>query len=49
MIFSPAAIDDANRRIRQLIWNEPLPPDELEGVNNILRMIKYHENMNNAM
>ena len=49
MIFSPAAIDDAGHRIRQLIWNEPLSPDELSGLNNILRMLKHHENMNNAM
>lgn len=46
MIFSPAAIDDANHRIRALIWNEPVGADELEGLNNILRMLQYHKRMN---
>jgi hypothetical protein len=48
MIFSPKAIDEIRPRIQALIWEGPLRPDELEGLNNILRMLKYHENMNNA-
>jgi hypothetical protein len=47
MIFSPRMIDDARYRIQKVIWNEPLSPDALEGMNQILVMLKYHENMNN--
>ena len=48
MIFSPAAIAEIRPRLYALIWGEPLPPGDLEGLNNILRMLKSHENMNNA-
>lgn len=47
MIFSPATIDDVGHRIRRIIWNEPLAPDALEGLNQILIMLKKHETMNN--
>ena len=49
MIWSPSEIEDARTRLQTLIWNEPLSEDALSGLNNILIMLKHHENMNRSV
>lgn len=46
MIWSPTEIEDIRFRLQTLIWNESLSEESLSGLNNILIMLKHHENIN---
>lgn len=48
-LFDDSEIDYLQKGIREnLIWDEPLRPEELEALNNTLIMLECHRRMNNA-